>query len=61
MLQRRLVVETVGGGEGEARANDGDRTTPRVAIDININHNRNLYYSYRGWWIGNKECNKENW
>lgn len=19
-----------------------------------------MYYSYRGWWIGNKECNKEN-
>ena len=31
-----------------------------VAIDTDINHNRNLYYSYRGWWIGNKECNKEN-
>jgi len=53
-LQRPLAA-----GTGASARRDG--TTPRVAIDININHNRNLYYSYRGWWIGNKECNKENW
>lgn len=50
-------------GEGRGEAEERGRRTPRhrgVAIDININHNRNLYYSYRGWWIGNKECNKEN-